>query len=70
MKGKCYANNPQTITDLKAEIHAMISELWHETIVDLLKNWVHRIGYYQVSHGGHLTESVFHKINVIFQAFK
>ena len=32
----------ETITDLKVEIHAAISEISHETIENVLKNLVHR----------------------------
>ena len=49
----------QTITDLRAEIHAVISEVRHETILNRLKNWVHRMVYCQVSRGAHLIKTEF-----------
>ena len=56
-KWKCkLAKNPQTITDLKVAIHAVISD---NPLRNVLKNWVHRMSYYQVSRGGHLTETVY-----------
>ena len=39
VKAKCYANSPQTNTDLKGEIHVVISK--HDTNENALKNWVH-----------------------------
>ncbi|XP_044758934.1 uncharacterized protein LOC123316778 [Coccinella septempunctata] len=61
VKDKCYANNPETIQDLKTEIQAAIGEIEPQTIENVLKNWVIRIGYCQVSRGGHLAEIIFHK---------
>ena len=57
MKDKRYANNPQTITDLKA----VISQIRHETIKNVLTDWVPPMGYRQVSRSGHLTETIFDK---------
>ena len=56
VKDKAYANNPQKVTDLKAENH--------ETIENALKKWAHRMGYCQVSHGGHLTEIFINKCHM------
>lgn len=61
VKDKCYANEPVTINELKSEIQAAIDEISRETIENVLKNWVDRMGYCQVSRGGHLTEIIFHK---------
>lgn len=61
VKDKCYANHPETIQDLKHEIQVAIDDIRPETIENVLKNWVDRIGYCQASRGGHLTEIVFHK---------
>ena len=61
MKDKCYANDPETIQDLKYEIQAAIDDIRPETIENVLKNWVVQMGYCQVSFGGHSTEIVFHK---------
>ena len=61
VKDKCYANNPETIQDLKDEIQTAIADIRPETIENVLKNWVHRMGYCQVNRGGHLIEIVFHK---------
>lgn len=61
VKDVCYANKPSTIDDLKHEIEVAIAAIRPETIENVLKNWTDRIGYCQVSCGGHLTEIIFHK---------
>lgn len=61
VKDKCYANNPEIIQDLNTEIQAAIDEKRPGTIEKVLKNWVERKGYCQVSRGGYLNEFFFHK---------
>lgn len=61
VKDVCYTNHPETIDDLKNEIEAAIVAIRPETIENVLKNWVDRMGYCQVSRGGHLNEIIFHK---------
>ena len=59
-KDECYANQPETIQELKYEIKVAIDEIRTHTMENVLKNWVDRMGYYAVSRGSHLNEIVFH----------
>ena len=42
---KCYANHPETIEALKHEIEVAIHEIEAQTIENVLKKWVDRMGY-------------------------
>jgi len=60
VKDECYANQPETIQELKHEIKVTIDEIRAHTVENVLKNWVDRMGYCAASHGSHLNEIVFH----------
>ena len=61
VKDKSYANHPETIEVLKHEIEVAIHVIDEaQTIKNVLKNWVHRMGYSKVSRGSHLNNVVFH----------
>ena len=60
VKNKCYANHPQTIEALKHEIEVAIYGTEAQTIENVLKNWVDRMGYCKASRGSHLNDVVFH----------
>lgn len=60
VKDKCYAKNPQTIEDLKAEIGEVIGQIQPHTLENVVKNWSDRIGYCHASHGSHMNDVVFH----------
>jgi len=45
VKDKCYANQPETIQELKHEIKVAIDEIRAHTVENVLKNWVYRMGY-------------------------
>lgn len=60
VKDRCYANNPEKIHALKANINQAIRELQPETINKVLQNWSDRMRYCEASRGGHLNEVVFH----------
>ncbi|EFN65938.1 hypothetical protein EAG_08130, partial [Camponotus floridanus] len=51
VKDKCYANQPETIQELKHEIKIAIDEIRAHTVENVLKNWVDRIGYCAASRG-------------------
>ena len=55
----CYADKSETIDALKDNIREAIGEIQLHTI-DVLKNWIDRIGYCMVSRGSHLNEIIFH----------
>ena len=59
VKDKCYANHPKTIEALKYEIEVAIHGIKAQTIENVLKNWVDRMGYCKASRGSHLND-VFH----------
>ena len=44
VKDECYANQPETIQELKHEIKVAIDEIRAHTVENVLKNWVDRIG--------------------------
>ena len=54
VKDKCYANHFETIEALKHEIEAA------QTIENILKNCVDRMGYCKASRVSHLNDVVFH----------
>ena len=56
VKDKCYADNSETIDDLKDNIREAIGEIQLPTIDNVLKNWVDRVGYCMASRGSHLNE--------------
>lgn len=56
VKDKCYT----TIEALKHEIEVAIREIEAQTIENVLKNWVDRMGYCKASRGSHMNEIVFH----------
>ena len=60
VKDKCYANHPETIEALKHEIEVAIHGIEAQTIENVLKNWVDRMGYCKVSRSSHLNDVVFH----------
>ena len=59
VKDKCYANHPETIEALKHEIEVAIHGIEAQTIKNVLKNWVDRMGYCKASRGSQLND-VFH----------
>jgi len=60
VKDECYANQLETIQELKYEIKVAIDEIRAHTVENVLKNWVDRMGYYAASRRNHLNEIVFH----------
>ena len=60
VKNKCYANHPESIEALKHEIEVAIHGNEVQTIKNVLKNWVDRMGYCKVSRISHLNDVVFH----------
>ena len=49
VKDKCYANHPEMIEALKYEIEVAIHGIEAQTIENVLKNWVERMGYCKAS---------------------
>ena len=60
VKDKCYANHLETIETLKHEIEVAIHGNKAQTIENVLKNCVDRMGYCKASRGSHLDVVVFH----------
>jgi hypothetical protein len=55
-----YANKPQTIPELKAEIRRVIGETERQLCGNVIESFVKRARACQQSHGGHLSDIVFH----------
>jgi len=64
IKDECYANQPETIQELKHESKLLESMKYApmqcNCTENVLKNWVDRMGYCAASRGSHLNEIVFH----------
>jgi hypothetical protein len=55
-----YANKPQAIPELKVEIRHVIGETEPQLWGNVIENFVKRARVCQQSHGGHLSDIVFH----------
>jgi len=60
VKSRVYANKPQTIPELKAEIGRVIGETEPQLCGNVIENFVERGKVCQRSRGGHLLDIVFH----------
>lgn len=60
VKGKVYANNPQTISELKNEIRRVIGEIEPHLCENVVQNLDKRVTSCKKSRGGHLDDIVFH----------
>jgi hypothetical protein len=60
VKSRVYANKPQTIPELKVEIRRVIGEIEPQLCRNVIKSFVKRARVRQQSHGGHLSDIVFH----------
>ena len=60
VKSRVYANKPQTIPELKAEIGRVIGEIEPQLCGNVIENFVKRGKVCQRSRGGHLSDIVFH----------
>ncbi|CAK9810854.1 Transposable element Tc3 transposase [Anthophora plagiata] len=60
LKGKVYANNPQTIPELKEVIGRTITEISPQMCHNVIENFNKRINVCQQGRGGHLSDIVFH----------
>lgn len=60
MKDKVYANNPQTIQDLKDGIREVIEDIQPQMCELVMENFMKRIWSCHRSRGGHLADIVFH----------
>ena len=60
LKGKVYANDPQTIPELKEEIRRTINEISPQLCQNVIENFVKRMNVCKQSRGGHLSDIVFH----------
>ena len=60
VEDKCYTNHPEMIEALKHEIKVAIHGIKAQTIENVLKNWVDRMGYCKASRGSHLNGVLFH----------
>jgi hypothetical protein len=64
VKSRVYANKPQTIPELKAEIGRVIGVIEPQLCGNIIENFVKRARVCQQSRGGHLSDSVPHLIAV------
>ena len=60
VKGKCYADKPETIDALKDNIRKANREIQLHIIDNRFKNWTDRVGYCKASRGSHLNDIIFH----------
>jgi hypothetical protein len=60
VKSRVYANKPQTIPELKAEIRRVNGENEPQLCGNVIENFVKRARVCQQSRGGHLLDTVFH----------
>jgi hypothetical protein len=60
VKSRVYANTPQTIPELKAEIRHVIGEAEQQLCGNVIENFVKKIRLCQQSRGGYLLDIVFH----------
>ncbi len=60
VKGKVYANNPQTIQELKDNIRGVIREIEPHLCENVIENFDKRMAACKKSRGGHLADIVFH----------
>jgi hypothetical protein len=60
VKYRVYANKPQTIPQLKAEIGRVTGEIEPQLCENVVQNFVKRGRVCQQSRGGHLSDIVFH----------
>jgi hypothetical protein len=60
VKSRVCANKPQTIPELKAEIRRVIGEIEPQLCGIVIENFGKRARVCQQSHGGHLSDIVFH----------
>jgi hypothetical protein len=60
VKSRVYANKPQTIPELKAEIGRVIGEIEPQLCENIIENFVKRGKVCQQSRGGHLSDIAFH----------
>ena len=60
VKDKCYADHPEAIEHLKANIRGAIAEILLYTLEKVLENWSDRMGYCEASRGSHMNEIIFH----------
>ena len=56
VKDRCYADKPEAIDALKANICEAIGEMQLHTIDNVLKNWIDRVCYCMASRGSHFNE--------------
>ncbi|EFN82647.1 hypothetical protein EAI_09010, partial [Harpegnathos saltator] len=54
LKGKVYANDPQTIPELKEEIRRTINEISPQLCQNVIENFVKRMNVCKQDRGGHL----------------
>jgi hypothetical protein len=60
VKSRVYANKPQTIPELKAEIGRVIGKIEPQICKNVIENFVKRGRVCQQSRGGHLSHIFFH----------
>jgi hypothetical protein len=60
VKSHVYANKPQTIAELKAEIRCVIGEIEPQLCGNVIESFVKRARVCQQSRGGHLSDIVFY----------
>ena len=60
MKDKVYADDPQSIHELKEKIRAVIDEIEPQMCENVMENFIKRAWSFQRSREGHMNDIVFH----------
>lgn len=59
VKSLVYANKPETLGDLEANIRGVIANIRPHMLEKVVENWTCRIGFIRASRGGHMPEIIF-----------
>ncbi|XP_073847020.1 uncharacterized protein [Musca autumnalis] len=59
VKSLVYANKPETLGELEANIRGVIAAIRPHMLEKVVENWTSRIGFIRASRGGHMHEIIF-----------
>ncbi|XP_073847016.1 uncharacterized protein [Musca autumnalis] len=59
VKSLVYANKPETLGELEANIRGVIAAIRPHMLEKVVENWTSRIGFIRASRGGHMPEIIF-----------
>ncbi|XP_073819568.1 uncharacterized protein [Musca autumnalis] len=59
VKSLVYANKPETLGELEANIRGVIADIRPHMLEKVVESWTSRIGFIRASRGGHMPEIIF-----------